>query len=200
MSFSMGMIFLWGLLESLWFFIVPDVALSFIAAKGWRSAILSTLVATFGSMVAASFLYFLMSFFPFWIDMLKNLWSYLPGFYPNMLKVAANHLQENQALGLLSGPTSGIPYRYYVLEAYKANISLSQLLLWTPIARLERMVIAPLAVLLIKFILTKLNLLFPKFTEKIRRQTLFILISFYWIFTYIWYWFYFLPKTYGVSL
>lgn len=180
--------FIWAVCEGTWFFIVPDVALSFIATEGWLPALLATLSSVVGSMVAATLLYVLMSASPQWIDHLKNLWSHLPGFYPSMLETAAGHVRAKGAQGLLSGPTSGIPFRYYVFAAFRENISLAQLLLWTPIARLERIVIAPIVVLVTKYIFTRWGL---------HRRILFVLITLYWVGTYVWYWFDFLPRTYS---
>jgi hypothetical protein len=111
-----------------------------------------------------------------------------------MLEVSSGHLGESGAMGLLSGPSSGIPYRFYVLEAFQQGISLLSLLLWTPIARLERIVIAPIAVLALNFGLKKFA---KRLTEQARKQLLIVVIAIYWIALYIWYWWSLLPAKYS---
>ena len=182
--------FFWGLSEGTWFFIIPDIALSLFALRGWKPALISTIATIIGAMIAASFLFFLFSLFPSVQSKIIQLWQLFPGYYPKMLEVAATHLKEQKARGLILGPNSGIPYRFYILEAYKQGISLTDLLLWTPIARIERIIIAPIAVLTLKFFLKK------KFGEKKTSRFLMFFIFFYWIGIYIWYWGFFLPKTY----
>ncbi len=189
--------FFWGLFEGIWFFIVPDVALSFISIKGWKAAVASVIATVLGSMVAAAVLSSIVSYLPEFSSSLVSLWSHLPGFYPSMLDTAANHLRESQARGLLSGPTSGIPYRFYIYEAFLQKISLSSILLWTPPARLERILLAPVVVLTLRLVFRKISVFFTGFCQSRQRRLLFFLVSVYWICTYIWYWFDFLPKTYG---
>lgn len=181
---------LWGIGEGTWFFIIPDIALSFFALKGWKPALISTAATVIGAMVAAISLFSLFSLLPSSQLKIIQLWQSLPGFYPKMLEVATLHLKEQQGRGLLMGPNSGIPYRFYVLEAYKQGISLGDILLWTPIARLERIAVAPIVVLFLKFFLKK------KFDEKKVNKFLTFFIFFYWIGIYIWYWGFFLPKMY----
>lgn len=180
----------WGINEGTWFFIIPDIALSFFALRGWKPALIGTIFTIIGAMVAAILLFAIFSLVPSSQEKIIQLWQSLPGFYPKMLEIAATHLKERQGQGLLMGPNSGIPYRFYILEAYKQGISLSHLLLWTPIARLERIAIAPIIVLILNFLLKK------KFEEKKVKHFLGFFIFCYWIGIYIWYWGFFLPKTY----
>ncbi len=182
--------FIWGLSEGTWFFIIPDIALSLFALRGWKSALISTVATIVGAMLAAVILFGLFSFFPSAQSKIIQLWQSLPGFYPKMLEVASGHLKAEGAKGLILGPNSGIPYRFYILEAFKQGISLSDLLLWTPIARIERIAISPIVVLVLKFFLMK------KFNEKKINRSLSLIILLYWIGIYTWYWGFFLPKTY----
>ncbi|MCB0350785.1 MAG: hypothetical protein KDD38_06355 [Bdellovibrionales bacterium] len=193
--------FIWSFAEGICFFIVPDVVISYYSTNGVRSALYSTLAVVVGSIAAAILINIALGYnFEFWSESLKTLWANLPGFYPSMLEVAKGHLSEGQARGLLTGPTSGIPYRFYVLEAFIQNIPLGELLIWTPLARLQRIIIAPVVVLGLRFGLDRLSLRFPKMGIDYRRRILLVLITAYWILTYIWYWFYFLPQTYGAHL
>jgi hypothetical protein len=87
-----------------------------------------------------------------------------------------------------------------VLEAWQQKISLTNVLLWTPIARLERLLLAPIAVLVLNYgarylLVRKLK----KFSLRSLTIALFLLIVVYWVALYAWYWGTFLPETYGGS-
>lgn len=186
---------LWGVCEGLWFFIVPDIILSFACLKGWKTALISTLSIIVGSMVAAVVLYLTIGLLPLWSDRWQALWSSLPGYYPRMFEVAANHIQENGAKGLLSGPSSGIPYRFYVFESFHQDISLWSLLIWTPLARVQRLFLTPLVILPANAILKKLEQKY-KWNPLIRQRGWWVALIVYWIGTYIFYWGTFLPQHY----
>lgn len=186
---------LWGLNEGLWFFIVPDVCLSFSALAGWRAAMVATASAVAGAMLAAVLLYAGLSLHPEWASALQQLWSQLPGYYPKMLEVANGHLQTSGAQGLLIGPSSGIPYRFYVLEAIREGLPLPSVLLWTPIARLERIIIAPIVVLALRAAASRWFQKKPA-DEKRNKILLMIMIVVYWVMIYIWYWGELLPGKY----
>lgn len=197
--------FFWGFNEGLWFFVIPDIALSLIALKGWKPALYSTIATVLGAMLSAILLYTVVSKSgvpELLLLKIEEIWSYFPGYYPKMFTRAASHLSSSGAKGLLIGPTSGIPYRFYVLEAIQQNISLKDLLFWTPLARLQRIAIAPIVVLAIQFVFFKSR---PKFSEKWKsrlndkrfKKILFVILCIYWIYIYVWYWGSFLPKTYS---
>lgn len=189
--------FTWGVMEGLWFFIVPDVGLSFLALKGWRTAFLSTLAAVIGAMVSAGALYFWSTVSAEALTDILSFWSHIPGYYPKMLDVASEHLKKNGAMGLLSGPNSGIPYRFYVYEALKLDLPLLDVWLWTPLARLERILIAPVTVLILRWCLSKVVVKWwPQYFRFIK-GFLIALICIYWLGIYIWYWGSFLPLQYG---
>ncbi|MCB0348945.1 MAG: hypothetical protein KDD37_08910 [Bdellovibrionales bacterium] len=192
--------FFWGYNEGLWFFIIPDIALSIFALKGWKPALYSTLATVFGSMLAAVTLFILLRFYK--ADTFTHIWSSFPGFYPKMLSVARLDLSTDGARGLLNGPTSGIPYRFYALEAYMINISILDLLIWTPLARLQRVILAPVAVLTLKWLLPKIFSRLPLRAQRHLKKhslnkSLLLVICLYWIYIYVWYWGNFLPSTYG---
>jgi membrane protein DedA with SNARE-associated domain len=178
---------LWGLAEATFFFIVPDVLLCYWALRSARSAFSATLSVVLGAMLGASLLYL----FPQLSEVLQRIWVDLPGFGPKMITVAKEHLQQEGARGLLLGPTSGIPYRIYVVQAIQQEISWSELMLWTPLARLERIVIAPIVVLGLRsgldFVSKQLS---PKLQINIRMRKAILgsLVALYWIGLYWWYW------------
>lgn len=128
--------FLWGYCEATWFFVIPDVGMTFIALHvGLRRSLKPLLAATLGAALGAVSLYALQSLY--W----PGLWGHLPGFLPGMLPVAGQQLEAQGAAALLEGPWAGIPYRVYVWLAAQQGLPLLAVLAWTPVARLPRMVV-----------------------------------------------------------
>jgi hypothetical protein len=187
--------FLWGLAEATVFFIVPDVLLCYWAMKSAKEALASTLAVVVGAMLGAVILYLSLDLDATHYTFFHGVWGCLPGFRAKMAEVAAGHLRAGGATGLLSGPGSGIPYRVYVLEAWKLRLSLGGVLLWTPVARLERIVIAPLSVLALRFLTERL--LAPRFRRVHWDFVLAVLIVIYWTALYTWYWWSLVPNLYG---
>jgi hypothetical protein len=187
--------FLWGLAEATVFFIVPDVLLCCWALKSARDAVTATLASVVGSMFGAMLLYAALIHDGDSYRFFQEIWEHLPGFKIKMAEVAAAHLRAAGAAGLTSGPASGIPYRVYVLEAWKLNLSLGDVLLCTPIARLERIVLAPVTVLALRFITDQL--LAPRFRRIRWSWMLATMIAVYWIVVYLWYWGRMVPHLYG---
>jgi hypothetical protein len=162
--------------------------------KDPRKAAASTLAVVVGAMLGACILYCALGGWSGAYESLHHLWELLPGYRPKMVDVVSGHLSSG-ARGLISGPSSGIPYRVYVLEAWNQGIPLVDVLLWTPVARLERIVIAPIVVLLLRFGARKL--LLPRFTQVPWERAIAGLIVIYWIALYVWYWGVLVPKLYG---
>ena len=81
-----------------------------------------------------------------------------------------------------------------MLEAWRLHLPLGDVLLWTPLARLERIVIAPLAVL--AFASSRNG--FSRRIQRVRwNGVLAVLIVIYWVALYGWYWGSLIPKQYG---
>jgi hypothetical protein len=187
----------WGAMEGTWLPVVPDILLCYWAMKSLRHSVVATLAVVLGAEVAAVLLYTVLPLGDL-AQVLPRWWGILPGFEPKMAEVAAGHLALNGGSGLLEGPTSGIPYRAYLVEAWQAKIPLWEILVWTPLARLERIVIAPIAVLVLRWLIV--GKLAPRFGgARIWTRLLTGLIIVYWIGLYVWYWGFFVPTTYGVD-
>jgi len=128
--------FLWGYCEATWFFVIPDVGLTFIALHlGLRRSLGPLVAALLGAALGAVTVYALSAWH--W----PALWSHFPGFLNGMLPVASQQLQAQGAAALLEGPAAGIPYRVYVWLAAGQGLPLLAVLAWTPLARLPRMVV-----------------------------------------------------------
>jgi hypothetical protein len=188
--------FCWGFFEGIWFFIIPDIALSYFALKGVKSALYATLATVIGAMCAAIVLFSVFQIYPKSLEALPAFWSHLPGYYEQMFDVVRSHLHQSGAKGLLDGPSSGIPYRFYLLESFKDNLSLLNVLIWTAPARLERIIIAPIACLVLRFFSEKILIAKYSLPRKKVYLSLYCMVALYWCAIYYWYWFLFLPTTY----
>jgi hypothetical protein len=189
---------LWGFLEGTWLFLVPDILLCYWAMKGWRQALLAVAGVVIGAELAAILLYTLLPYSDL-STALPQFWASLPGFTPKMAEVAAGHLALEGGKGLLAGPTSGIPYRAYLVEAWNAQIPLWEILVWTPLARLERILIAPAAVLALRWFLTTV-VARSIGTKELWMRVLVVAVVVYWICLYTWYWGTFVPTIYGAPV
>lgn len=134
--------FWWGLAEGLFFFIVPDVYISFAALFSLRAASLSWLTSIAGSMVAVAILYLCM--IPLHIAYLDFL-VLVPGISSDLLQRVGRSLASD---GLPYTPLlilTGVPLKVFAGVAFSLDLSLGSVLLWTVFARFAR--IAPVFVL-----------------------------------------------------
>jgi len=186
--------FLWGLWESAFFFFTPDMLLCFWALKSWRKFIVALIAVIVGSIVTTWILYVALRMDAGIYDFLHKIWSYFPGFKSGMAMTAEKYFQESDAKGVLLGSNSGIPYRVYILAAWKNGVPLADLILWAPTARLTRIILAPVATLILR---EGMHWLWIKKLKKFDEATLKIALQLsvisYWIAVYIWYWGVFLP-------
>lgn len=190
--------FLWGLLEGLFFFIVPDPLLCFWALKSWRHAAASLAGVLLGTVLSAWIIYVALRSNAMMYLQFQKFWGALPGFHPKMLEIVAGFFHGNGARGILLGTSSGIPFRAFILEAWKQDIRLLDLLFWIPLARGMRIIIAPIATWGLRkgmhwFWVQR----FKKMDESLLRVALVLSVLSYWIAIYVWYWVIFIPTTYA---
>ncbi len=172
--------FLWGFSEATWFFVIPDVYLTFVALLVWRRSGWCLLAVLSGTVCGAC----LVHGFPAW-DW-PSLWSALPGFRDGMMTTAEQQVREWGAPAINLGPANGIPYRYYIWVSANQDVSLIALLWATPLARLPRMT----ALMIFAFVAERVT---QKWFSKEMHCVAWVLV---WITVYIVYWGYFLPQTY----
>jgi hypothetical protein len=130
--------FSWGLAEGLFFFIVPDVYITFAALFSLRAGAVAWLASIAGSAVAASAVYVLSEILD--LDYLSFLLR-VPGISAALLERVAGQLVTG---GLPYTPWlgfGGVPLKVYVELAFSLGLSLGSVLLWTVFARIVR--IAP---------------------------------------------------------
>jgi hypothetical protein len=130
--------FLWGLAEGLFFFIVPDVYITFATLFALRAGARAWLASIAGSVVAVSVIYLLAVILG--LDYLSFL-NWIPGISHGLIervgrRVAAEGLPYTPLLVL-----GGVPLKVYAALGFSRGMSLWSMLLWTVYARIAR--IAP---------------------------------------------------------
>jgi hypothetical protein len=128
--------FWWGLAEGLFFFIVPDVYVSFATLFSPRAGAVAWLASIAGSAAAIPVIY-LLTATP-GLDYLAFLES-IPGISGPMIeRVGASLAAEGLPYTplLVSG---GVPLKVYGALAFSLELSLGSVLLWTLFARIVRM-------------------------------------------------------------
>ena len=130
--------FWWGLAEGLFFFIVPDVYISFAALFSLRAGAVAWVASIAGSALAACGIYVLTSVGVEYLAFLQS----IPGISGALLgrvgqRLAAEGLPYTPWLVL-----GGVPLKVYCGLAFSLGLSLGSVLLWTVFARIVR--IAPI--------------------------------------------------------
>jgi hypothetical protein len=130
--------FWWGFAEGLFFFIVPDVYISFAVLFSVRAGAVAWLSSIAGSMVAVCFIY-LLTAMP-GVDY-RGFLATVPGISGGLIDRAGSTLASE---GLPYTPFlvfGGVPLKLYAALAFSLGLPLGAVLLWTIFARIVR--IAP---------------------------------------------------------
>jgi len=127
---------LWGFAEATLFFIVPDVALTFIALlKGRHAALRAACFATGGALVGATVMF---------VWSLRDpkgavaMLGQIPAVGPHLIASVADHLARWGAFALPLGGVSGVPFKIYPVMAAQTGLSLAVFLAFALPARLAR--------------------------------------------------------------
>jgi len=126
--------FLWGLAEATFFFIIPDVFLSFVAMLEWRSTWKHIVAALAGALLGGALLFH-------WaqadLHAAHAAVARVPFITPEMFAKVNCGFDKMGLLAVLSGSVSGIPYKLYAVEAPRVSTQFA-FLLATPLARAVR--------------------------------------------------------------
>jgi hypothetical protein len=168
--------FWWGLAEGLFFFIVPDVYISFATLFALRAGAVAWLCSIAGSVVAIPIIYLLITIAG--VDYLGFLQT-IPGITGSLVARVGGSMS---AEGLPYSPflaSGGVPLKLYAATAFSLGLSLGSVLLWTVFARVVR--IAP------GFVVTAtLRLLFRRRIDT-RPGAWFAGLCLFWVAFYIFY-------------
>jgi membrane protein DedA with SNARE-associated domain len=137
---SLGIAFIWGLAESTFFFLVPDVWTSRLALSDLRLALKACLTSLGGALLGGTVLYSLGTS-PELTASLLTTFERLPGISPALSASAEVSLQHQGALALFSGMFTGTPYKLYALQASSSSVGIGIFLLVSVGARLSRFLV-----------------------------------------------------------
>ena len=168
--------FWWGLAEGLFFFIVPDVYISFATSFSLRAGALAWLFSIAGSAIAVVAIYVLAVMLG--LDYVSFL-DWIPGISEPLINRMG---QQLAAEGLPYSPLlvmAGVPLKLYAAQAFSLEMSLGSVLLWTVFARIVR--IAPTFA-----IVAAMRLLFGRRIEAYAGAWC-ALLSIFWLAFYVFY-------------
>lgn len=167
--------FAWGVAEGSFFFIVPDVVTSLTAMFSVKKSLLQMMLVTAGSLVAGIVLY---SWSHADYSAARKAVTNVPFVRESMVANVQEDFGSYGAKALLVGPTQGIPYKVYAIEAPGRCSMLFFLLVSIP-ARLERL-------LLSWIVFSAAGLGLRKWTRW--PLTALVFHAGYWAVVYIYYW------------
>ncbi|HJQ22753.1 MAG TPA: hypothetical protein VKA60_02480 [Blastocatellia bacterium] len=103
----------WGLGEAAFFFIVPDVLLTWIATRSLTAAIKASLAALAGALAGGALMVALAHASP---EAMHAFLLHIPGINAHLLERVAGQVDELGLVAVLFGPLKGIPYKIYAVE------------------------------------------------------------------------------------
>ena len=125
---------LWGFAEGTFFFIIPDVFLSFVAILSWRRTWKHLLASAIGALLGGALLFHWSTVSP--AEAHESI-ERVPFVREAMFTKVDEGFRAHGLLAILLGSVSGIPYKLYAVEAPKFCRE-TEFLLATPPARLVR--------------------------------------------------------------
>jgi len=125
----------WGFAEACFFFIVPDVLLSWYAIHNRRKAFFACLYALAGALLGGALIWW-------WghhdIGAARAFLARVPAINTALIDNVGEQLQNSGFTALFVGPIKGIPYKIYAVEAAHLGLGFVGFLLVSIPARLMR--------------------------------------------------------------
>jgi hypothetical protein len=138
---------LWGFAEATLFFIVPDLFLTFVAARrGLRKALFACGTTLAGALAGGIVMFYWGAGDP---DGVLEVLAWVPAIDGEMLSAVREALDRQGYTAPLFGPLQGIPYKIYAAQAAEAGLDPLWFLLASVPARLPRFILASLAAALV---------------------------------------------------
>lgn len=128
----------WGFAEALLFFIVPDVWLGLVALYAPRRTLITLAAIVLGATAGATTLYLVTLALG---DGLSGVIVALPGITDADLTQARAELADQGAIAFLNGVLQGLPVKVYIHAAALDGIDLAQVIPFTLLNRIERMLL-----------------------------------------------------------
>ncbi len=127
--------FVWGFAEATFFFIIPDVILTFIAISGFRVGLDASLLALAGALIGGIVMYV------FAKRNFKQAYHFVhrvPAVGEKMLHDVESSLSDKGVIALITGPIRGIPYKAFAIFSPKMGVRFPTFLLASIPARFTR--------------------------------------------------------------
>jgi membrane protein YqaA with SNARE-associated domain len=134
--------FAWGFAEATFFFIVPDVCLTFIALASLQTAFEASLFALVGALAGGCVMYLCGSSRP---EAARRFLTRIPGIRASLIGSVRLQLQAGGLFAILLGPLRGTPYKIYAAEWGALGRSFAGFLLISIPARYPRFLLSLLA-------------------------------------------------------
>src|SRR5271157_5406652 len=131
---GLAVAFLWGLAEATFFFVIPDVFLSFVAILAGRRTWTHILAAVSGALVGGALLFQWAQVNPIHAHAAV---ARVPFMRESMFAKVDEGLRSQGLTAVLLGSVTGIPYKLYAVEAPRFSTERDFLLI-TPLARAVR--------------------------------------------------------------
>jgi membrane protein YqaA with SNARE-associated domain len=130
---------IWGLAEATFFFIVPDVLLTFVCLKDRRQATRLCFWALGGALAGGVIMF---TWGAIQKDSAVHLLEHVPAISQPLIEEIDHQVKTHGAMATLAGPLAGKPYKVYAVQAGAAGVSLPVFLLISIPARLLRFLLA----------------------------------------------------------
>jgi len=133
--------FAWGFAEATFFFLLPDVFLTALAARNLGAAVRATLAALAGALLGGTVMYAFGHAAP---ERARALLDAVPAIGPALVASVRAQLAAHGLLALALGPARGTPYKIYAVEWGARGGSLPAFLLVSVPARWLRFLLTTL--------------------------------------------------------
>ncbi len=148
--------FLWSLFEATFFFIIPDVWLSFASLESLKNGFKNIGFALLGALVGGSIMYVLGSYT---IINVATFLEFIPDINSNRLLEVEEILKNEGLTAIFMGPIKGIPYKIYASYSGVLALNFPLFILISIPARAMRFIITVVITHLVsKIILKKVSL------------------------------------------
>lgn len=153
----MIIIFIWGLSEATWFFIIPDVILSLYAlrTKKFKYILYANIVAVSGAMLGGIIIFMWSSFNS---DCVETIMLDIPAVHEYMIEHVRNTMAENTFTALITGPLFGVPYKLFAAAAPEYTGILLFLVFTIPARLLRFLAVSATAYVLSHYIFKTLSM------------------------------------------
>ncbi len=138
---SAALCFAWGFAEATFFFLVPDVAITFIALRSLAAGLRGTIAALIGALIGGALMYSWGHRAP---DAARAFLTRVPAIHGHLLDNVREELDRRGLLAMMLGALRGTPYKIYAVEWGARRGSFAAFLLVSVPARYTRFLLSAL--------------------------------------------------------